>query len=108
MHSCAFCASEGKIDIFFILQSRFGAFPGLPSIDTYKSSWVLAWWLEYDRKPYGRPYGRYNGRNLRPQCYGKNSLFQSFGRKTSYGRKCRLMAETSSYGQNYGLAVQLK
>ena len=64
--------------------------------------------LEYDRKAYGRSFGRYNGRKLRPQWKGKNFLFRSFGRKVTFSWKCPLAAERSSYGRNYDLAVLLK
>ena len=65
-------------------------------------------YVEYDRKAYGRSFGRYNGRKLRPQWKGKNFLFRSFGRKVTFSWKCPLAAERSSYGRNYGLAVLLK
>ena len=46
-----------------------------------------AYWLGYDRKPFGRHNSRYNGRNNGRKRMVKNSSFRCNGRKSYFGRK---------------------
>ena len=53
---------------------------------SHRASW-LPDGLEYDRKAYGSPCGRYNGRKLRPKCYGKNHPLRYCGERDPFSER---------------------